>query len=278
MSSLQSEWQRLYGWPLSEPVCIDPPGAALMTPADFVRSMVMALTPPPDWQVLARVWRGLQSELGLPAPAIAVAGDAGLQLWFSWAEPIALAQALAFIDALRLRYLPDVDAGRVHGQVHSAASAALMPAHAGQGEIGAALPVPAELNEPGRWSAFVAADLVAVFDDTPWLDVKPSDEGQAALLRGLATMERSAFEQACQRLALHPASAPAVAETSRAAVKRMDPPAETGRAAAPAAEDDPRRFLLRVMNDSSVALALRIEAAKALLQQPSAGSAKTPAA
>lgn len=262
---------------MSEPACTDPPGASSTAPADRVRSMVMALTPPPHWQVLARVWRGLQSELGLPAPAIAVAGDAGLQLWFSWAEPVALTQALAFIDALRLRYLPDVHAGRVHGQVLRAALAAQIPAHAGQGGIGAALPVPAELNEPGRWSAFVAADLVAVFDDTPWLDVKPSDEGQAALLRGLATMERSAFEQACQRLAMHAERASAVAESSRAGLDGANPAPVTRPAESPAAETDPRRFLLQVMNDSSLALALRIEAAKALLQHR-ADAAKTPPA
>ena len=260
MSSLQSEWQRLYGWPLSEPACIDPPGAALMTPAHRVRSMVMALAPPPHWQVLARVWRGLQSELGLPAPAIAVAGGAGLQLWFSWAEPIALPQALAFIDALRLRYLPDVDAGRVHGQVP-----------------GATLPVPAELNEPGRWSAFVAADLVAVFDDTPWLDVKPSDEGQAALLRGLAPMARSAFERSCQQLGVHAVPVAAVAEPSRAELTGATPASATLQAGSPAAEADPRRFLLQVMNDSSVALALRIEAAKALLQHQAEAAKTTPA-
>lgn len=260
MSSLQSEWQRLYGWPLSEPACTDPQGASSTAPADRVRSMVMALTPPPHWQVLARVWRGLQSELGLPAPAIAVAGGAGLQLWFSWAEPVAMAQALAFIDALRLRYLPDVDAGRVHGQV-----------------LSAALPVPAELNEPGRWSAFVAADLVAVFDDTPWLDVKPSDEGQAALLRGLLTMAPSAFDQACQQLGVHAAPAPAVAEPRRAGLTGATPASDTLRAGSPAAETDPRRFLLQVMNDSSVALALRIEAAKALLQHRAEAAKTTPA-
>ena len=32
---------------------------------------------------------------------------------------------------------------------------------------------------------------------------------------------------------------------------------------------DPKRFLLRIMNDDTVALALRIEAAKALLQHSS---------
>ena len=39
--------------------------------------------------------------------------------------------------------------------------------------------------------------------------------------------------------------------------------------ATPQTTDDPRRFLLRVMNDESVALALRIEAAKALLPSSS---------
>ena len=42
----------------------------------------------------------------------------------------------------------------------------------------------------------------------------------------------------------------------------MASPAETATAAS---RDDPRRFLIEVMNDERVALALRIEAAKALL-------------
>ena len=42
-------------------------------------------------------------------------------------------------------------------------------------------------------------------------------------------------------------------------------PAHQGAPAQDEAADPPRRFLLRVMNDETVPLALRIEAAKALL-------------
>jgi hypothetical protein len=47
------------------------------------------------------------------------------------------------------------------------------------------------------------------------------------------------------------------------ATPRAEPPP-----VASAAHDDAERFLSQVMNDESVALALRIEAAKALLLQP----------
>jgi hypothetical protein len=141
----------------------------------------------------------------------------------------------------------------------------------------------------------VAADLVSVFDDTPWLDVQPSEEGQTALLRGLGTMERAAFEQACQRLGMPPGApsvtvwvaSPLVSPSASpfASAGSADPVAvsaiggptsphapaaplqlELGAAAAAEEVEGVRRFLLQVMNDSSVALALRVEAAKVLLQ------------
>jgi hypothetical protein len=57
--------------------------------------------------------------------------------------------------------------------------------------------------------------------------------------------------------------APAV----RAALAPIAPPADTGMhtLAADAPNVDPKRFLQQVLNDETVALALRIEAAKALL-------------
>jgi len=104
--------------------------------------------------------------------------------------------------------------------------------------------------QTGNWSAFVAADLAPVFVDTPWLDIPPNEEGQATLLRGLATIKPALFDEALERLAPVPS--------------RIDAPRTLERPET--ADQDPRRFLLRVMNDDNVALALRIEAAKALLQ------------
>jgi hypothetical protein len=225
---------------------------ALIEPLDVVRAMVMELTRPPSWAVLSKVWHGVQSELELPAPAIAVSGIDGLQLWFSLAEPIAVAQAHAFLERLRSRFLPDIEPGRMR----------LMPASDASGlrqELHARL-APAFQEQNGNWSAFVAPDLASVFADAPWLDIPPNEEGQAALLRGLEVMKQTVFEAAFEKLgpSTHQSHLTAAVTTS------VDEPLTHERPAA--AGGDPKRFLLQVMNDDTVALALRIEAAKALLQ------------
>ena len=232
MTRLQAELNRLY---LA-------PSASLVDAQGHVRALVLELTGPADWAALSRAWQGVQGELELPAPAIAVSGVDGLQLWFSLEQPVPAARAHAFLDALRLRFLPDVAVRRV----------LLMPAPdaaAPSRSLHAAL-VPALQEPTGNWSAFVAPDLAAVFSEQPWLDVEPGEEGQANLLRGVQSTKTEAFEAAWRRLL-------ATAPTSADATHRAPDSAQAG--------DDPRRFLLRVMNDESVALALRIEAAKALL-------------
>jgi hypothetical protein len=79
----------------------------------------------------------------------------------------------------------------------------------------------------------------------------------------LQSIKREAFDAA---LAGMRASAPAAAAPGSAhALAEVATAPAAGAAGTP--EGDPRRFLLRVMNDGSVALALRIEAAKALLGQ-----------
>lgn len=223
MNRLQSELQRLY---------LPRPGAHHQDGS--VRALVIALTGPPSWEPLSKVWQGVQAELALPAPAIAVSGTDALQLWFSLAEPAPAGQAQLFLEALRVRFVPDVDARRVRLLLAPDAS------------------VPALQEKTGNWSAFVAPDLAPIFTETPWLDIPPNEEGQAALLRALSMIEPDAFEEALKRLA----STANTAAPATPAQRRM-----------PAADDDPKRFLLRVMNDETVALALRIEAAKALLQQ-----------
>lgn len=216
--------------------------------------MVMELARPPSWEVLSRVWRGVQTELGLPAPAVAVSGLDGLQLWFSLEEPIEAARAHAFLERFRLHFLADVEPDRVR----------LMPASGGSaphGERHAPL-VPACQEQTGNWSAFLAPDLVPLFADSPWLDVPPNEEGQATLLHGIEVMKQPVFEAVFAKIKPigHPLpSAVAPAASSDRALGNDRPGATSDSA-------DPQRFLLQVMNDDSVALALRVEAAKALLQ------------
>lgn len=187
------------------------------------RALVLEVTGAAGWQALAAAWQGVQADLELPAPGIAVSGG-GCQLWFSLAEPVPPAQGAAFLEGLRRRYLGDVKADRVK----------LDPA---------AVPPPRE-EAPGRWSAFVAPDLAAVFADEPWLDLPPSPDAQADVLARLQPMK--------------------AADLARA-LERLQPPVGDASSADDRGRHDPRTFLLQTMNDPAVALHLRIEAAKALL-------------
>lgn len=262
MNQLQSELARLYLPPPQAGADADAQPAILIDSAGRVRAMVMELARPADWEALSAVWQGVQAELELPAPAIAVSGTDGLQLWFSVAQPIAVAQAHVFLEALRQRFLADIKPARVRLMPAADASASRQDLHAAH--------VPAQQSDgSGNWSAFLAPDLVPVFAESPWLDIAPNEEGQATLLRGIAVMTMPAFEAAFAMLG-H-ATPPQVSPDAAAApgadeyiVAHHKPQPLVARS------EDPKQFLLQVMNDDSVALALRIEAAKALLQHSGA--------
>lgn len=254
MTRLQSEFQRLYQLPApgrQDPIAAELP---LVSPDGQVRAMVLGLARPASWEAMGKVWRGVQAELGLPAPAIAVNGADGYQLWFALSRTVPTAQACSFLDGLRRRYLGDIAAQRV----------ALRPSADGTAQ--SVDVVPALVGEAGCWSAFVAPDLAAVFADEPWLDLEPSAEAQADLLSRLACIKPEAFAQALERLdpaqeavSAAPSAAPAQVADAAASVHRGAPKATQGH------HTDPRAFLLDVMNNDGIALSLRIEAAKALL-------------
>lgn len=267
MTPLQSEIRRLY-LPLSarpEPAADggapggSPPASPFFDADGRVRCMVMELARPPSWRLLGAVWQGVQAELELPAPAIAVSGTDGLQLWFSLAEPVAVAEAHAFLEGLRRRFLPEVTRSRL--RLLPAADAA---AHPGSH----AAPVPALQADGDNWSAFVASDLAPVFADTPWLDIPPSEDGQATLLRALAPTKRAAFDAGLQSLVASPLPQPAPMPPPAVLPPAPAPHALQQPAAGAPAAQDPRQFLLQVMNDATVPLPLRIDAAKALLSWP----------
>ena len=250
MNRLQSEWRRLYLPHSAIDTDTDVAASRLIDAEGRVRAMVLELARPASWDALSTVWRGVQADLELPAPAIAVSGTEGFQLWFSLAEPLPFARAHAFLESLRARFLPDIAAKRV----------GLLP------EVNAATPhqalharrVPAEQAQTGRWSAFVAPDLASVFADTPWLDIEPGNEGQADLLSRLESIKPSAFEAAWQQLKQAVSPTPEPANTDAHHLHTRPAASTTGSVNA-------KRFLLQVMNDDTVALALRIEAAKAML-------------
>ena len=213
-----------------------------------VRHMVLGVAGPADWPALGAVWRGVQADLDLPAPAIAVNGVDAFELWFSLADAVPTGAAAAFLDNLCARYLPDLAPARRRQWPALDASLGAEPAH-----------VPRQQAATGHWSAFVAPDLAAVFGDDPSLDLPPGADAQAELLSRLKPIARAEFQLAMARLTPEPGP------FLPSAVARASAPS-VGSEGASAGSVDPRRFLLNVMNDPSVAMDLRIKAAKALLQ------------
>ncbi|MBT9491949.1 MAG: hypothetical protein IV107_06290 [Paucibacter sp.] len=232
MNRLTAELHRLYA-----PATAMPAASSLIDADGCLRAAVLELAGPADWSALSALWRGVQTDLDLPAPAIAVNGVDGYQLWFSFAEALPLAQAGAFVEALRRRYLADVAPQRLRLMAPQSLFMAMLP--------------PRQTRADSEyWSAFVAPDLAPVFAAEPWLDIAPSAEGQADLLCRLESIKSTPLRAAMAQLGIADAVTPSAAAPTPSTQE---------------ASLDPRRFLLRVMNDESVAMALRIEAAKALL-------------
>jgi hypothetical protein len=269
MNRLQAQYQRLYQLPIDPAPGVasaNPPSPEFLT-EDPVRALVLTLRRPADWDTLAPVWRGVQGDLGWPAPAIAVNGLDAFELWFSLAQAVPRAQAIAVLNGLCLRYLGGVKAERVGRWPGEPDTSALPAPQAGR--------IPALHPDTGRWSAFVAPDLPAVFGDDPSLDFPPGEDAQAELLSRLACIQPDSWQAAVldlQPVALAAATgvgAPAAGAAAAAtdAPGLPEAPAATARhhAALVGPYEDPRRFLRDVMNDSSVPLALRLEAARALL-------------
>lgn len=259
MTRLAAEWHRLFVPPGAEAQGLVPDAARLISPDGRVRAMVLELAGPGDWPRLSAVWQGVQTDLEWPAPAIAVNGQDGHQLWFPLTEPVPAAQAAACLDALRRQHLADLRADRVRLFPSAPPSEPASFRHA--------RPVPAQWAQTHQWSAFVMPGLAPVFADDPWLDTMPSVDAQAELLSRIRPISPAEFlrAMACLAPTLQPASPPKPSESGRSEPRATAPTQTTDLADA---SQDAKRFLLRVMNDPAVEMALRIEAAKALLPSP----------
>jgi hypothetical protein len=242
-SRLQAELQRLFP----------------ATPDAVVRYLVIGIAAPADWSALSAVWRGVQTDWDWPAPAIAINGVDAFELWLPLQAPVPLADARHVVQMLCQRHLGDVAPSRWR----------LWPAL----DDGLAVPpqaLPQQQVATGGWSAFVAPDLAAVFGDEPALDMPAGDEAQADVLARIRAITPDDWRRALPTPvqpwppALRPAHALAPNTGHALALPQM--PTAADQPPGPDAYDDPRRFLLNVMNDPAVDLALRVEAAKALLR------------
>lgn len=131
------------------------------------------------WERLCSLANTLQSELGLPAPAVSISGSGSYGLWISLAKPVAPAQAQEFTDLLYRAYCP--------GQ-------------AGAGANGAPGFPPQLHPVSGKWSAFIHPGMGASFAGDDGLEVQPPEAGQVALLEGLESIGPALFERALEHL------------------------------------------------------------------------------
>ena len=163
------------------------------------------------------------------------------------------AEAAELLAQLQGRYMAEVRADRVRAWPAADASAAP--------------PVcPPFAAGPERWAAFVTSDLPAVFGDDPALDFAPGADAQADLLARLRPITATPLRRA--RAVLAPPDRPSPPAVSPPVPADTARPALLTAASPQVRHDEPRQFLLAVMNDAETPLALRIEAAKALLMAP----------
>ncbi len=191
MQTLISELTRLYlpaGAAVQQRQGDAAAGARLVTADGRTRAVVIAFRKQPGdaegqhWRLLCDVANALQGELGLPAPAVSIDGDAAFGLWQSLATALPTAQVQQFLERLRAAYFP--------AMALDADAAAAPPA----------LP-PCPHARSGKWAAFIHPGLGASFADEAGLDMAPPSAGQAALLDGLHSISEAQFAQAMALLA-----------------------------------------------------------------------------
>lgn len=217
-----------------------------------VRTLVIRFEKSQDWPRLSALYQALQAELGLPALAVSISAKGGFQLWFSLAQGIPRAQAQAFLQGIRHKYLGDLPASAV----------TCSPAENTDARIALA---PALDSESRRWSAFIDPSLGSIFVDEPGLEMAPNMEGQADILAGFESIDAKDFQNALAILqqTANAASAHPAQALAQAAMAPLASPLPN--AADLGHHKDPRSFLLAVMNSPSATLDQRIKAAAALL-------------
>lgn len=133
------------------------------------------------WTRLCEVANALQSDLGLPAPAVSIDGASAFYLWLSLEAPVPAGQAQEFLESLRRVYAPEIE---------FAPDAATAPVY-----------LPPCLNpRSGKWAAFIHPGMGASFADESGLDMAPPLAGQAGFLDGLDSIGEAQFAQALRKL------------------------------------------------------------------------------
>jgi len=128
------------------------------------------------WQRLCAVANALQTDLGLPAPAVSISGANAYGLWLSLETAVPMAQAQEFARLLGA----DADVALVDDPL------AMLP--------------PCLNSASGKWSAFIHPGMGASFAGDEGLDIQPPEAGQVSLLEGLQSISAGQFAQALDQL------------------------------------------------------------------------------
>ena len=262
MSKLAEELQRLYGFPtpvsaINQAQSITSRDASSAEPrngSSTGRLMILSVRNGGHWPAISALYQGVQTDWGLPAPALAISPKDGYQVWFSFAE----AQLPSHLDGLLLalcdQYLADVAPATI--SIWPSLDTSLQP-----------IPTVPAYHEPfGKWSAFIDPSMVEFFAEDMGLELSPMSDQQADFLSGLTPIASLELQRVIA----------AMADAQRSSQNRMHS-TETSESGDTAGQPsgmasttnerftDPRLFLLAVMNDPAVGIRERIEAAKALL-------------
>jgi hypothetical protein len=131
------------------------------------------------WERVRDVANALQSELGLPAPAISVSGARSYRLWLSLETTVSAAQAEEFLVLLRDAYFADEEIDTARTVVE----------------------LPPCLHETSElWAAFINPGMGASFEEELGLEMPPPVAAQAAFLEGLSSMTAAEFSHALSQL------------------------------------------------------------------------------
>jgi hypothetical protein len=197
MHELIAQLFRLYlpeGWSASDTLAQHLQGhttnALQLAQDGQMRAIVIPFDKTPDgaedshWQQLCALANALQSELGLPAPAVSISGASGYRLWLSLQAPLGVTEAQQFVQDLVAAYVPGL----------------ALPPDAASAPV--ELP-PCLHQRTGKWAAFIHPGMGASFADESGLEMAPPLAAQAAFLEGLQSI--SAAQLAHARSLLAPA-------------------------------------------------------------------------
>jgi hypothetical protein len=194
MQKLTSELQRLYLFAGQQ---FETQTINLVNAGGMVRTLVIDFHKAADehhWERLCDVANALQTELGLPAPAVSVSGGECYRLWLSLAQPVPETQAKQFLALLHKAYFEDeqIDFGR--SQID--------------------LP-PSQNRATGLWAAFVNPSMGGALAEDLGLEMMPPEAAQAAFLERLNSVTEEEFTQALAKLrGKHDAAAQAPASSA----------------------------------------------------------------